>query len=59
MPVKAVKRGGRWRVVEAATGRLATNAKGTPVDGGGHASASKAKAQAAAINASLHRRRKG
>lgn len=57
MPVTVRRRGGRYRVVEAATGRVARNRAGTAVDGGGFRSRGRAMAQARAINASLHRRR--
>lgn len=53
MPVKAVKRSRKWRVVEEKTNRLARNDSGTPVDGGGHNFSAKAKDQAAAINRNL------
>lgn len=49
MPVKAVKRGNKYRVVEAKTGRIVKRS-GSAVDGGGHKSKAKAKAQARAIN---------
>lgn len=51
MPVKAVKRGDKHRVVEAKTGRVAKTKTGKPRDGGGHQSPAKAKKQARAINA--------
>lgn len=50
MPLHAKKVDGKWRVVEVKTGKPATNAAGTAVDGGGHPSMAKAIAQAAAIN---------
>jgi hypothetical protein len=53
MPVKVVKRGGRYRVVEASSGKLAKGSKGKPRDGGGHSSADKAKRQVRAINMHL------
>lgn len=53
MPVEIVKRGDKWRVIETATRRLATTAKGTPRDGGGHDSAKAAGAQAGHINRGL------
>lgn len=56
MPVKAVKRGHKWRVIESETGRLARNDSGTPVDGGGHNFSAKAKDQAAAVNRSLEKK---
>lgn len=58
MPVTAKQIDGKWRVVEAATGKLATNKSGTPLDGKGHATQAGAQAQAAAINISLHKRGK-
>ena len=58
MPVTTKKVRGKYRVVEADSGKIAKNNSGTAVDGGGHASDKKAKAQARAINASLHRRGK-
>ncbi len=36
MPVKVTKRGEKYRVVEASTGKLVKNGAGTPADGGGH-----------------------
>lgn len=57
MPVKSVKRGSKFRVVEASTGRIAKTRGGTPVDGGGHASKGKASRQASAINSSISRRK--
>lgn len=51
MPVKATKRGNKYRVVEAKSGKIAKNKSGTAVDGGGHSSETKAKSQARAINA--------
>ena len=50
MPVKVVKRGEKFRVVEASTGRIAKNQGGTAVDGGGHSSRSAASSQARAVN---------
>ena len=50
MPVKSAKRGNKFRVVESATGRIAKNAKGTAIDGGGHSTEAKANSQAAAVN---------
>lgn len=51
MPAKAEKRGEKWRVVEADSGSLVRNTKGTPVDGGGHRTEAAAKRQARAVNA--------
>jgi len=50
MPVKALKRGPVYRIVEAATGRITRNKSGTSVDGGGHKTREKAMKQASAIN---------
>jgi hypothetical protein len=50
MPVTVKKQQGRWRVVEASTGKIAKNKAGTPVDGGGHNTEMGAKAQARAVN---------
>ena len=55
MPVKVVKRGKRWRVVEG-NGKIATTSQGNARDGGGHTSKAGADAQARAINASLRRK---
>ena len=51
MPVKVEKRGDKYRIVEADTGKIATHRGGAPVDGGGHDNPAKADRQAAAINA--------
>ena len=58
MPVKTTKRGGKYRVVEAATGRIAKNKGGTAADGGGHSSPGKARAQVGAINTPKSRKRR-
>lgn len=58
MPVKVIREGKRFRVVEARGGRVAKNAAGTAADGGGHASEAAAQAQARAINANLKRKGK-
>lgn len=50
MPATVAKRGQKYRVVEARTGKIVKNAAGTAVDGGGHASRGKAAAQARAVN---------
>jgi len=50
MPVKVVKRGAKFRVIEADSGKLATTDKGTARDGGGHETEAKAERQARAIN---------
>jgi hypothetical protein len=51
MPVKVAKRGDKYRVVEASTGKVVQRG-GSAVDGGGHSSQAKASSQARAINAS-------
>jgi len=50
MPVKVVKRGDKFRVVEASNGRLSRGSNGAVTDGGGHSSREKAQRQANAIN---------
>jgi len=57
MPVKVVKRGDNYRVVEASSGRLAKNAGGTPVSKG-FKSKGAAQRQANAINANTEGKRK-
>lgn len=51
MPVKAARRGGKWIVVESATGKKMDHS-------GMFRSKRRAQAQAKAVNASLHRRGK-
>lgn len=48
--------GGKWRVVEQATGKIAKNKAGTALDGGGHSDKKAALAQVGAVNSSLKRR---
>ena len=55
MPVTVRRRNGKFRVVEAATGNLARNAGGSPVDGGGHETRAKATMQARAVNSKAKR----
>ena len=55
MPVTVKLINGKYRVVEAHTGKLASNKGGTPLDGKGHGTRGAAVAQARAVNASLHR----
>lgn len=50
MPATVAMKGGKWRVVEADSGRIVKR-NGTSVDGGGFDSKEKAQAQAKAINA--------
>ena len=56
MPVKIKPMGGKWRVVEQATGKIAKNKGGTSLDGGGHSDKKAALAQVGAVNSSLKRR---
>ena len=49
MPVRAVKRGEKWRLVEP-DNSIATTDKGVARDGGGHRSRVAAEMQASAIN---------
>lgn len=58
MPVTTKRRGNKTRVIEKATGRIARNKAGTPVDGGGHSSKAEAQSQARAINRSVYGRPK-
>ena len=55
MPVKTVKRGKKFRVVEAATGKIAKNKSGTAIDGGGHLSKGMSNRQARAVNANIEK----
>jgi len=56
MPVKVVKRGGKFRVIDTDTGKLARNAAGTPVSKGAKIKVA-AQRQASAINISQARKR--
>lgn len=57
MPVKVKYANGKYRVVEAASGRITKTATGKARDGGGHKTSAKAAAQARAINANVKRRK--
>ena len=57
MPAQVMKLNNKYRVVEP-NGTIVKNAKGGPVDGGGHSTRAKAQAQASAINASQAERGK-
>lgn len=57
MPVAVKKIGDRFRVVEAATGRVVKR-NGRPIDGNGHTTKEGARKQVAAINISLKKRGK-
>lgn len=50
------KVGGKYRVVESRTGKIAKNAAGTAADGGGHRSHAAAVSQVQAINLAERRR---
>lgn len=58
MPYSVKKIRGKYRVVKKSTGRVALNNAGTPLDGGGHASAKEAGAQIGAIESSEAGRKK-
>lgn len=49
MPVSVRLRRGKYRLVEP-SGQIARNRQGTPIDGGGHASLTRARAQQRAVN---------
>jgi hypothetical protein len=57
MPVKVEKKGDKYRVVEAKTGKVAKNKGGTALDGGGYSSKAKAVKQAQAVNMSMERKK--
>ncbi len=57
MPVKAAKRGDKFRVIETNTGKIAKNQANKALDGGGHASQAKAQKQASAVNISQARQK--
>lgn len=57
MPVKAVRRGNRFRVIETSTRKIAKTSLGNPRDGGGHRTEGKAKSQARAINTGRKKKR--
>lgn len=56
MPVRVVKRQGKFRLVEG-DDTIAMTPNKKPRDGGGHESAEEAQAQARAINAGIAKRR--
>ena len=57
MPLTTKKIKDKWRVIEVKTGKIAKNAAGTALDGGGHGSQSAAQKQAAAVNISQARKK--
>lgn len=57
MPVGVKKIGGRFRIVEGDSNKLATR-NGRPIDGGGHTVKENALAQMRAVNANLHKKGK-
>lgn len=58
MPVKVIKKGPKYRVVESIDHKIAKNKSGSSVDGGGHSTRDAAIKQSQAINISLHKRKK-
>ena len=61
MPVSVHRIGGKWRITEVGDDgaiNLATNKRGTAVDGGGHDDRGKASRQAGYINAAIAKREK-
>ena len=62
MPVKVLKIGGKFRVVDEKTNRISRAVRqdkklGRPSDGGGHTDREKAVRQAAHINSSVNRKK--
>lgn len=57
MPVMMKKVGGKYRVVEAASGKIATTKNRKAHDGGGHKSREQAIAQVQAINMAIERKK--
>jgi len=57
MPLIVKKRGDKFRLIEANTGRIAKTATGKAVDGGGKSTESAIKRQIRAINISKARRK--
>jgi len=58
MPVKVVKSGKKFRIVEKSTGRIAKTSTGKARDGGGHASKAKAGRQASVLNQAYTKKHK-
>ncbi len=56
MPVRVIKQGPKFRVVEGPQGKIAKNKGGSAVDGGGHITKEKAIKQSQAINLSQRRK---
>jgi len=52
VPVKVIKRNKKFRIVESKSGKIAKNAAGTAIDGGGKASRAEIQEQATAVNIS-------
>ena len=50
MPVTVKHIAGKYRIVEAESGNIATNKNNRPIDGGGHEDEAKAERQAGYIN---------
>jgi hypothetical protein len=57
MPLIVRKRGGKYRILESETGRIARGRTGTVLDRGGSRSATFLRKQAAAINIAQARKR--
>jgi len=58
MPVTSKLIGGKHRLVEASTGKIAMTSKGNPRDGGGSMLKSKVERQASVINAAIAKKGK-
>lgn len=54
MPAKVVKKAGKYRVVNANTGKIMKTSKGHARDGGGMTTKAKAQRQANVLNATHH-----
>jgi len=50
MPVRVVKRGKKFRLIETDSGQIAKSKNKKPIDGGGHLTKDKAHRQARVIN---------
>ena len=57
MPVKVVKRNKKFRIVESKSGKIAKNAAGSAIDGGGKTSREPVQQQATAVNISQAKKR--
>lgn len=59
MPVNCREIGGKWRIVEASSGRIAKTENDVPRDGGGHDSEDACMAQARALNQAYAEKKEG